>query len=121
MTGIEILATQDVVYTYASKLTVFCLILGVLFDMFMIIGIITSLLQHNCSNLPVYIATGLLVGMIVGSQLCDILFIPIEYETQYKVTISDEVSMNEFLEKYEIIDQEGKIFTIRERNQEDLQ
>lgn len=39
---------------------------------------------------------------------------PTAYETHYKVLISDEVSMNEFLEQYEIIDQEGKIFTVRE-------
>ena len=37
-------------------------------------------------------------------------------EYEYKVTISDEVSMNDFLEKYEIIDQEGKIFTVKERD-----
>lgn len=32
---------------------------------------------------------------------------------EYKVTITDEVSLNEFYEKYEITDQEGKIYTIR--------
>ena len=36
-------------------------------------------------------------------------------EYEYKVTISDEVSMNEFMKKYEIINQEGKIYTIKER------
>ena len=35
--------------------------------------------------------------------------------TEYKVTIDDSVSMNEFLDKYEILDQEGKIYTVRER------
>ena len=34
---------------------------------------------------------------------------------EYKVTIDDSVSMNEFLDKYEIIDQEGKIYTVKER------
>ena len=41
-----------------------------------------------------------------------------EYETgeyHYKVTIDDSVSMNEFLDKYEILDQEGKIYTVKER------
>ena len=41
-----------------------------------------------------------------------------EYETGeyiYKVTIDDSVSMNEFLDKYEIIDQEGKIYTVKEK------
>ena len=40
-----------------------------------------------------------------------------KYETQYKVTISDEVKMDEFCEKYEIIEQDGKIYTVRERNE----
>lgn len=37
---------------------------------------------------------------------------------KYKVAIDDSVSMNEFLDKYEILDKEGKIYTIRERNNE---
>ena len=35
--------------------------------------------------------------------------------TEYKVTIDDSVSFTEFTEKYEIIDQEGKIYTVKER------
>ena len=35
--------------------------------------------------------------------------------TPPKVTINDSVSMNEFLDKYEILDQEGKIYTVKER------
>lgn len=36
-------------------------------------------------------------------------------ETHYQVTIDNSVSMNEFQNKYEIIEVEGKIYTIRER------
>jgi hypothetical protein len=34
---------------------------------------------------------------------------------EYQVTIDDSVSMNEFYEKYEIIEVNGKIYTIREK------
>lgn len=37
--------------------------------------------------------------------------------TCYKVAISDEVSFNEVLEKYDIIDQEGLIYTITEKKE----
>ena len=37
---------------------------------------------------------------------------------EYKVTIDDSVPMKEFLSKYEIINQEGEIFTIVERENE---
>ena len=35
--------------------------------------------------------------------------------TQYKVTISDTVNFVEFNEKYEVLEQDGKIYTIKER------
>lgn len=34
---------------------------------------------------------------------------------EYKVLIDDSVSMNELMEKYEIVDEEGLIYTIKER------
>ena len=36
-------------------------------------------------------------------------------EYEYKVTISDEVNFVEFNNKYEIVDQDGLIYTIREK------
>ena len=35
--------------------------------------------------------------------------------TQYKVIISDEVNFIEFNNKYEVLEQEGKIYAIREK------
>ena len=54
------------------------------------------------------IAAGLLAGILVGLT-------EIEHYETYKVTISDEVSMNEFMDKYEILNQDGKIYTVKER------
>lgn len=34
--------------------------------------------------------------------------------TRYKVTITEDVKLVEFLERYEILDTEGEIYTIRE-------
>lgn len=35
---------------------------------------------------------------------------------QYQVVVSDEVKFNNFMEKYEILEQNGNIYTIQERN-----
>lgn len=35
---------------------------------------------------------------------------------QYQVVVSDKVEFNEFMEKYEILEQNGDIFTIQERD-----
>lgn len=51
---------------------------------------------------------------IIGSLGGTISKTDINY-IEYKVTIDDSVSMNEFLDKYEILDQEGKIYTVKER------
>ena len=37
------------------------------------------------------------------------------HHMEYKVIINDSVKMNNFVEYYEILDQEGKIYTVRER------
>lgn len=37
----------------------------------------------------------------------------------YKVSISAETKMEEFLDKYEIIEQDGKIFTVKEKDNND--
>lgn len=59
---------------------------------------------------------GIIYGIILGFQIGTIFATESgEVETTYKVLISDEVLMNDFMDKYEIIDQEGKIYTVRER------
>lgn len=37
--------------------------------------------------------------------------------TEYKVIIDDSVKYVEFVEKYEVVDQEGEIYTVRERTE----
>lgn len=105
MTGVEILATQEVATAFG-----FC---WVGFICLVFVGLIFGALLYHESILgsSVILAFALAGALIVGFNANGA---PIEYETQYKITISDEVSMNEFFERYEIINQEGKIYTVRE-------
>lgn len=41
-----------------------------------------------------------------------------ENPTYYEVLIGDEVSMTEFTQRYEIVKQEGQIFTVKEKENE---
>ena len=59
----------------------------------------------------VFIITFLIAGILIGLGNAS----PTHYIPTYKVTISDEVSMNEFMDKYEILNQDGKIYTVKER------
>ena len=115
MTGVEILATQEVVTAYAWNWSAYVIT-------FAIITIVTGLVGL-CIGDGFFedFLVGILVGAVFGALIGIIpakLTKPSEYETQYKVTISDEVSMNDFLERYEIVSQEGKIYTVIERRNE---
>ena len=110
MTGGEILAVQEVGITcwhWGAFAITFVFILSV----FIALGFATSN-KRDRFGLIVSLIAGILLGGLFSSVTASV--VPIGHETQYKVTISDEVSMNEFLERYEIIEQEGKIYTVRE-------
>ena len=63
------------------------------------------------------VLTGMLLGIVPAILLGDRDNV---YETQYKVVVSEEVSMSEFLDTYEIVDQDGKILVVRERVNENM-
>lgn len=117
MTGIEVLTEQEVVAKYIFNWSAFWIAFGIIFGIALFVRIIISLGFDDWSNLICGIIVGIMFGLFFGGLIGNVMFhTPVAYETQYKVTVSDEVPMNEFLEKYEIIDQEGKILTVVERN-----
>jgi len=70
-------------------------------------------LQSNLQS-PTLFLTGMvlliigIIGYIIGNNN------PISKtpHQEYKVTISDELSYSDFTSKYEVLDQEGKIYTV---------
>lgn len=116
MTGVEILAMEEVAVSFSFNWSAFWIAFGVAFGILSITGIVVGVKTYDLSSAVVCITSGIILGLIFGGISGDEFADPTEYETHYKVTISDEVSMNDFLERYEILDQEGKIYTVRERN-----
>lgn len=74
---------------------------------------ITSLIDDWSAGLTV---SFLLVFAVSALMLVFTPLITADEVTIYKVTIDDSVSFTEFTDKYEIKDQEGKIFTIYEKS-----
>lgn len=114
MTGIEILAIEDTVVGSVFNWTVFWIAFGVLILVAITIGIYKAIKHSDRSILSICIATALLFGGVSGVVLGNMFSIPTEYETRYKIIISEEVKMIEFFENYEIVNQEGKIYTVKE-------
>ena len=110
MNGIEILSSETI---YNTILPEWCLVLG-LIGAFISICVAIQLFIGDY-DIAALISLAVVVLFTVVAILSEI---PnknnIDY-IEYKVTIDDSVSMNEFLNKYEILEQEGKIYTVRER------
>ena len=116
MNGVEVLS-QTIIYEVSQVQGLVPLItfIGA------VIGLIINIFywrraKFDVSDLEIILVlavAGLLIGLWAESitlQTTD----AIDY-IEYKVTVDDSVSMNEFLDKYEILDQEGKIYTVKER------
>lgn len=85
---------------------------------FFFIGSYLSIAETEWLYFPIFFITGIIIGVLLGIPAGAICCTETdEVEISYKVTISDEVSLNEFLDKYEIIDQDGKIYTVKERGE----
>ena len=110
MNGVEILSSETI---YNTILPEYCVGLGLGFGVIftMLCVICWACEKYLVSILPVlFVIVSIVIATCGGTySKTDISHI------EYKVTIDDSVSMNEFLDKYEILDQEGKIYTVKER------
>lgn len=114
MTGVEILAMEEVAIAFGFDWKTFFIFTGlVIVFVTLVVGFATFSDVGGWGFLIGFV-TSLFFGSLIGFGIAyDTL--PTDYETHYKITIDDSISMNKFNEKYEIIDQEGKIYTVRER------
>lgn len=115
MNGVEILSTTQAVTGTAHNFTAAWIVAGII----MIIGIAAGVFWAYAENDAVCIAMCLIPSIAFAAMGFGITVAgttsPAGYETHYKVTISDSVSMLEFDSKYEVLAQEGRIYTVRER------
>lgn len=104
MEGIEILAE----YTAGGMPVGAVATLGLL----SVVGLIVSVLLTIDDSPGKAITFGFATGFAIVAISLGVTAEP--EHTRYKVTISDEVNLIEFLGRYEILDTEGEIYTIRE-------
>lgn len=117
MPGVEILNIETITTTTGGFNWELCI--GIIF-FGALIGFLAGLLVSLEPFSPVVgVLIGFFIGVFIGilGGICTKTPVIEKVETQYKVIVSDEVSMNEFLEKYKILDQKGKIYTIVEKEE----
>lgn len=117
MTGVEILNETQVVVESAFNWIAFWIAGIIVFGILITVSIIISITEGpDLLGWIAVIFVGILLGLIFGALCGRLCETPTKYETHYQVIIDDSVSMTEFLDKYEIINTEGKILTVRERD-----
>ena len=114
MAGVEILAVEEVATKFTFNWNPFWIVACVVFGILVGIGAIAGVSDGSWKEFFIFVLIGVVVGAAFGCITGAGMKTPIEYETQYKVVLDIEVSMVEFMEKYEVIDQNGKIYTVRE-------
>lgn len=109
MEGIEILSTRII---YDTILPWWCVLIGVSGMIIFIVSLIIAV-SEDCTWLAGIFGVLIIVSLTLWICGTAIDKNDIDY-IEHKVTISDEVSLVEFLEKYEIIERDGEIYIIRE-------
>lgn len=109
MNGVTILNSYESLTNFGS-----ILLMSILCVWFLAAAIVAlfALLKYGYDSWKEF---AILIICVVLSIGCGCLIPEDKYETHYQVTIDNSVSMNEFQNKYEIIEVEGKIYTVRER------
>ena len=85
---------------------------GLIFVMFIaVIGFI-----FDSIKMFVYAGAAFIVFAITGISLgiIGITFITVPDYTKYEVVLDDSVSMNEFMNTYEVLEQRGQIYVVKE-------
>ena len=115
MNGVEILAVEQVVVGWKYNFEVFRVSLGVVLILVILFAILFAIIYDEISAF----FAALIFGAIIAGCIAGFIGLaekePTEYVYEYMVVVSESVSLSEFSEQYEIIDQQGKIYTVRER------
>lgn len=111
MTGIEILSVETIddsaflIFLGIFSMCIMALTLGF---------VVSALLEREYGIAIVFTLLAIVALVLATSAFVEASEAP---RTYYKVTIDDSVSMNEFMKKYEIIQTDGKIYTIIEKDE----
>ena len=110
MNGVEILSSETIYNTILPEYW-----LGIGLGCAIVFVFATALCFANERIILGFICIALALGSVIVGVLGGTYSKTDISHIEYKVTINDSVSMNKFLYKYEILDQEGKIYTVKER------
>lgn len=117
MEGVEILFAREITRSVWNGFVWHWGLAIVIFVGLILIGV-SIYVSWNGSAPEGEIGAMIVIGaifLVIGS-LCFYFegTVPVYDHTEYKVIVDETVNMNEFFEKYELVDQEGKIYIVKD-------
>lgn len=116
MTGVEILnATEIIDFAFSTEIAIIILIGNLVLANLIAFILMQTSVPKDKSWFIILNLIGCFLGIVTGYAVAqDAEKVPTgKYE--YQVIINENVKLNEFLESYVIIKQEGKIYTVVEK------
>lgn len=115
MNGVEVVS-QEIVYKTTTSLLPFFIAIVV----FAVIGFIewgrkTGGFNVVAGMVGAYLGT--VIGLFIGALISGVIVQPtneIDY-IKYTVIVNDSVLMDEFMDKYQVLEQEGRVYTVIEK------
>ena len=119
MAGVEILTTEQVAtalnFNWFTAWLVGIIVTCALFIIFCLIAASWDELDSP-EDFILNGFTSCVIGVLCFVGAGALASTPSEYATEYKVLISEEVSLTKFYERYDVVKQDGKLFTVREKD-----
>lgn len=118
MDGVTILNQYEVILDKDFSWSACWFVVGIVFVVSVIASFLSCLADNDLSwqfLLFTAVISTVILGGLLGSLAGYTRGEPTSIVTEYQVIVADDVSMSDFTSKYEIIDQEGLIYTVRER------
>mgnify|MGYP003557513391 CR=1 FL=1 len=107
MEGITILNSEVIMAPHWGPIALF--ILGVVSILFLLFLMLLGF-DHDDMLTALIVSAGIaLIGLISS------FIIQVPKYTSYEVILEDSVSINEFLDRYKILDQRGQIYVVKEK------
>ena len=116
MDGVTILNQYEVTTITSAEIS--AVALGItFFSIIVICSLVGFFTDGTYEGVVLGLLTGLVLGVFIGLIAGAMCGEPskIETTTQYEVIIDDSVSLTEFYEHYNVIEERGKIFVVEEK------
>ena len=112
--GVDILTSQDIMIPVLKHADIYIIFCAVVFSLIIVFLIDSIVSKEKMAVVLLSVLAILLLGIIIFLVIYSYKEKPSGIK-EYKATISEEANFVEIYDRYEIVSQEGKLYTLRDK------